>query len=169
MIELGMIRDIVTIFGVIAGFSYYVLTVRNSQRMQKMTLETRQAQLFSFLMDKMDSVEWWTHYRTIRDGSELSLDEWQEKWREDPTIYGGLMSIVVFFNHMGWLVRKGLIDMETVRNTMSGQVVRIYENTKSGFEEYQRRTGRPQRYLYLEYLYENVKDQYYQDVQDIKT
>lgn len=43
MIELGMIRDIVTIFGVIAGFSYFVLTVRNAQINQQHQLETRQA------------------------------------------------------------------------------------------------------------------------------
>ena len=30
MIELGMIRDLVTIFGVIAAFTYYALTVRNA-------------------------------------------------------------------------------------------------------------------------------------------
>jgi len=44
-VTLQMVRDVVAIFGVIAGFTYYVLTVRNSQRMQKMQLETRQAQL----------------------------------------------------------------------------------------------------------------------------
>jgi hypothetical protein len=32
MIELSTIRDLVTIFGVIAGFSYYVLTVRGAQK-----------------------------------------------------------------------------------------------------------------------------------------
>jgi hypothetical protein len=46
MIEISMVRDLVAIFGVLAGFTYYVLTVRNSQKMQKMQLETRQAQLF---------------------------------------------------------------------------------------------------------------------------
>ena len=60
MIELSTIRDLVAIFGVIAGFSYYVLTVRANQRNQEIamknqelmlkaqqqTVETRQAQLF---------------------------------------------------------------------------------------------------------------------------
>lgn len=32
MVELSTIRDLVTIFGVIAGFTYYVLTVRNANR-----------------------------------------------------------------------------------------------------------------------------------------
>ena len=44
MIELSTIRDLVAIFGVIAGFSYYVLIVRNTNRARKtqiaMTLST---------------------------------------------------------------------------------------------------------------------------------
>jgi hypothetical protein len=39
MIELSVVRDLVAIFGVIAGFSYYVLTVRNAQRNQQHQLE----------------------------------------------------------------------------------------------------------------------------------
>jgi len=50
-----VIRDLVAIFGVIAGFTYYVMTVRNSQRMQQMTLETRQAQLFMQVYDRWAS------------------------------------------------------------------------------------------------------------------
>ena len=46
MVELSLIRDIVAIFGVIAGFIYYVLTVRATHITQKHQLETRQAQLY---------------------------------------------------------------------------------------------------------------------------
>ena len=38
MIELSLIRDLVAIFGVIAGFSYYVLTVRMNQRTMRLNL-----------------------------------------------------------------------------------------------------------------------------------
>ncbi len=46
MFELSVVRDLVAIFGVIAGFGYYVLTVRNNQENQRQQLETRQAQLY---------------------------------------------------------------------------------------------------------------------------
>jgi hypothetical protein len=46
MIELSVVRDLVAIFGVIAGFIYYVLTVRDNQKNQQMQLETRQAPAF---------------------------------------------------------------------------------------------------------------------------
>ena len=35
MVDLSVVRDLVTIFGVIAGFSYYVITVRNAQTARK--------------------------------------------------------------------------------------------------------------------------------------
>ncbi len=45
------------IFGVIAGFTYYVLTVRNSQRMQQLQIETRKAQLYMQLFMRITSEE----------------------------------------------------------------------------------------------------------------
>ena len=60
-----MIRDFVTIFGVIAGFSYYVLTVRNAQRNQQHQLETRQAQLFMQIYDRFTTKEFQLDYRTL--------------------------------------------------------------------------------------------------------
>jgi hypothetical protein len=35
LVELSTIRDLVAIFGVVAGFSYYVLTVRNAKKKVK--------------------------------------------------------------------------------------------------------------------------------------
>lgn len=54
MIELSVIRDLLAIFGVIAGFSYYVLTVRNSQRSQQIARETQQLQLLIQLASFQD-------------------------------------------------------------------------------------------------------------------
>lgn len=36
LMEISVIRDIVAIFGVIAGFSYYVLTVRATRKNQEL-------------------------------------------------------------------------------------------------------------------------------------
>ena len=50
MIELSVIRDLVAIFGVIAGFSYYVVTVRNQNR-------ARQAQLFMQIFSRQYDID----------------------------------------------------------------------------------------------------------------
>ena len=54
---LQVVRDLVATFGVIAGFTYYVMTVRNSQRMQKVQLDTRKAQLYMQLFMRITSEE----------------------------------------------------------------------------------------------------------------
>ena len=52
MFELSIIRDCIAIFGVLAGFSYYVLTVRANQRNMKQTLETRQISLIDNIVTR---------------------------------------------------------------------------------------------------------------------
>ena len=147
---------------------YYISTLRNAQRTQQLQLETRQAQLFSFLIERMDNVEWWTHYGTIRDAQDRTYDEWEEIL-QDPIIDGGISSILVFLNNVGWLVKKGLLDMEDVVEALCMPVVRVYEHMTPYLEEYERRTGRPQIFPHLKYLYEHLKDRYYQAAQAIKT
>jgi len=58
MIELSVTRDLVAIFGVIAGFSYYVLTVRNQNR-------TRQAQLFMQMYNRWNTLELRTQFDIV--------------------------------------------------------------------------------------------------------
>ena len=65
MVELSLIRDFVAIFGVIAGFSYYVLTVRNQ-------IKTRQAQLFYSLNRDFTEYNSWLRNR------ELFYMEWDD-------------------------------------------------------------------------------------------
>ena len=170
-----MVLSTIQTVSLMVGVFYYLFIMRNSQktrelslRAQEQALETRQAQLISFLMDRMDSVEWWTHYNTIRDAQDRTYDEWEEIL-QDPVIDGGFGSILAFLNHVGWLVKKGLIDMEMVKENFLEVVVTVHERVMPFLLEYERRSGRPQTYTHLKYLYEHVKDSYYQYAQDIKT
>jgi hypothetical protein len=46
---------------------------------------------------------------------------------------------------------------------------RAHENTRPLLDEYERRTGTRQKYSHLEYLYDNLKDSFYQDLQEYRT
>ncbi|TFH13219.1 hypothetical protein E4H04_12340 [Candidatus Bathyarchaeota archaeon] len=59
MIELSTIRDLVAIFGVIAGFSYYVLTVRNKQKNQELALESRKLSIYTSLRNIFTCARVW--------------------------------------------------------------------------------------------------------------
>ena len=75
MVELSLIRDFVAIFGVIAGFSYYVLTVRANQRNQQHQLETRRAQLYMTLFNTINNQNLWKHVVEIRQYEYTDYDD----------------------------------------------------------------------------------------------
>ena len=107
-----MIRDVVTIFGVIAGFSYYVLIVRNSQRMQRMQLETRRSQIkLQFynafkpeFFSKLANIIFLQEFTTLR--------EWLDKYGPsvDPEGYASTMSLIYTLNSLGMFLKDGDID-----------------------------------------------------------
>src|SRR4030066_2315537 len=93
MIELSTIRDLVAIFGVVAGFSYYVLTVRINQRNQELslkaqqqTLETRQAQLLMSLYQRWQEPEFQDAFYELLSWEWRDYDDFWEKygWASNP-------------------------------------------------------------------------------------
>jgi hypothetical protein len=104
MVDLAMlqvVRDLVAIFGVIAGLSYYVLTVRNSHRMQKMQLETRQAQLFMQIYSELSSKEFQHDYDNILANAEWdNYENFMQKYGHrtgDAEIHDQLSHIASYF------------------------------------------------------------------------
>jgi hypothetical protein len=130
-IALQMLRDVVTIFGVIVGLTYYVMTVRHQNK-------TRNAQNFSILLQRMDDVDFWSYYGTTRVVSTQTYEEREKAMREDPNLYGGFMANVMFFQNVGWMVKQGLIDISMVEENMRMTVIGVYEYSMPAIEEYAR-------------------------------
>ena len=119
MIELSTIRDLVTIFGVIAGFSYYVLTVRNTQRNQKQTLETRQAQLLMNIMNTFRSTEFRKQWHVLENLEWTDFNDFMEKYHKDVEVMTSWTSIMTFFEGVGVMVKNQLIDISLIYSLMA--------------------------------------------------
>jgi len=77
--------DFIAIFGVIAGFSYYVLTVRNNQRNQEIslrnqeqTLKTRHAAIYHQVVAPTLSLVGIKNFLIIEENPVSSYEEWVE-------------------------------------------------------------------------------------------
>ena len=112
MVELSFIRDLIAIFGVIAGFSYYVLTVRNQQKNQQLVLkaqqqqlDTRQAQLFMQLIDKMWSPETNENRKILASMYHASVEEWFERYNSDTELYEAFNNYAYAWEGIGTLLR----------------------------------------------------------------
>jgi hypothetical protein len=168
MIELTAIRDLVAIFGVIAGFSYYVLTVRNAQRNQTFTLksqeeslETRQTALMMQIFHELGSPEYWERYTRYRYGQDFeSFDEFWEKSGPvtNPEGYAEISSFWYAYVAIGSLVYRNKLDLDYVGLFLGDLPVRAWEKWRHIILELRANYGWEGAYISWEYLAHRIKE-----------
>jgi hypothetical protein len=143
MIELRMIRDLVAIFGVIAGFKYYVINVRNAQKTrelslkaqelslkaQEQALETRQTQIFMQIYEQLNSKETHKSFMELMNQEIGDYNEYLKKYDSsvNPAHYATRAQIWYSYNQIGELLRRGIIEPELVHPAVGTMVVLMWE------------------------------------------
>ena len=158
MIELSTIRDLVAIFGVIAGFSYYVLTVRATRKNQQQQLETRQNQLFMQIYQELSSEETLQSFMELVN-MKVDTEEYLQKYDSavNPAHYAKRAHIWYSFNTIGELLRMGLIDRELlIRLQIDSMTILMWENWKDVIYETKKRENLPDIWEGFEYLYDEM-------------
>ena len=152
MIELSVIRDLVAIFGVIAGFTYYVMTVRNQNR-------TRQAQLFMQIFSRQYDIDQRRSIHLIQNMEYEDFDDFMDKYglENNPDAYLRMSSLGTYFEGVGVLVKRNLVDPSMVDDLMSGRIVDYWETIGPMTKEHRERTGDYEAYEHVEYLYNVIK------------
>jgi len=161
MIDLAMlqvVRDFVAIFGVIAGFSYYVLAVRNTRKNQQLQLETRQAQLFMSLYNRFSETE---YNEKLNEFLTSEWDTWKDMYDKsvptaDPKAYSRMMSLLHYFEGIGVLVQRKQIDPDLVADLMSNTTLQVWNKFKPILEEVREVFKRPSSFEGFEYLAEQI-------------
>jgi hypothetical protein len=145
--------------GILVGVFYYVMTIRANQRNQELQLETRQAQLFMQIYDKFNDY----------DRSEISIEvlsfEWENNedfWSKysfeaDPEAYRKWNHVAGFFEGVGVLVKRKLIDPEVVDDLMSASTLMFWERYGPVIIDGRKRLNMPQMWEWAEYLYHEIK------------
>ncbi len=139
MVELETVSIVVASAALTVAAAYYILTLRS-------TYKNRQAMLFSSLQNRMDSLEFRRIYRTIAyDLSDKTPSEVLDMTTKNPTLFDEVASVVSFFNHMGWLVRSGLLDIDAVIGN-SVNIERFYGIVRPWLDELETRSGVSQEF-----------------------
>jgi hypothetical protein len=159
MIEISMIRDLVAIFGVIAGFTYYVLTVQNTRKNQQHQLETRQAQLLMQIYGTLYTEDTWKNYlESFYETKFSDFQDFQEKYgRDNPDFYSKILSVWWSYNTVGGLLRQGLLNGENVSELMGTMIERQWEKWGDIIRELRVDLGSPTTFIEFEYLYNQMK------------
>jgi len=143
----------VTIFGVIAGFSYYVLTVRNAQR-------NRKSQMFLPIYSRFQDDEWIMKYLDV-----MHVWEWTDS-EEFYDKYGSLSNLETFstfiavggfFHTTGSLLLMGQTDSSLVYTVIPSVGIQFWEKYGPIIVDMRKRLDVPTWLHGAEYLANEMK------------
>jgi len=166
MIDLQTVLTYLTLISVPVGVFYHIMTLNNTRRNQRLALETRQAQLYMNLYATYHSPEFRELLYKLMYQEWKDYDEWNEKYGEknypEMVAFGSVMG---YFNGLGLLVRKSLIDIDTVYDLLSTFIVVVWEKHLPIMQAQRDKRNRP-IWGEFEYLYNEVKkiDQQYPEL-----
>ena len=145
--------------GVCIAAIYYVINLRNSRKSMQFTLETRQAQLFMQVYSTFCSDHIQRARNEVSKWSYRNYDDFQSKYGSDvnPEAYQLHSSLSFFFEGIGVLVLRKLIDPSLVDDLMSGPIITYWEKMRPLYLEYRTRFDWPQFGEHIEYLYNHIK------------
>ena len=127
MIELSVIRDLIAIFGVIAGFSYYVLTVRATRKNSRV-------QLVSQLSRNVGTENGVKHHFMLLNMDWENYEDFEKKYGSDTNLESVSMRYSNWntYNDLGYMLRKGMVDSEDLYNISGTGIGVIYQWAKWG-------------------------------------
>ena len=145
---------VITGISIIIGIIVFILSRRQE-------LETRQAALFMQVYNRWtqrDVVKAYgmSRYQYLYD----NFDEFLQKYHvtANPEAYTDLMMLCAFFEGLGILVKKGLIDINLVEDLFSQRIMWLWEEKATpNVDRARQLTNDPTQFDSIEYLYNLMK------------
>ena len=159
MSELTILRDVVTIVGVIVGFTYYVINVRNAQRIQQLQLETRQYQLYNAIaQNSQNKANQLAYFDVMYKQVWADFEEFWQKYgpHTNPDAYANFILVGEIYNVIGILVEKGAVDPALFYRHNGPIVLRLWEKIEPLVKGTRNRENRLSSFwIAFENLYQN--------------
>ena len=117
---------VLTGLGLTASITYYAMVIRNQNK-------TRQAQLFMNLYETYRNPEFRRIYGDLMGQWEWkNWEDFHNKYGEksDPKVHAEINSVLAYFEGIGLLIKKNLVDIEMVNELMGRTILNIFEKTK---------------------------------------
>jgi hypothetical protein len=145
--------------GILVGVYYYIATIRTNQRNQQLQLETRQAQLFMHIYSQFIGIEFRQNFNDVLLREWDDYDDYNEKYGRltNPVAQAKSSSIGLFFEGMGILLKRGLLDIDIVGELMSSPIRIYWAKIRPIILEMRARMNDEEVMEYAEYLYDEVE------------
>ncbi|MDH5790962.1 MAG: DUF4760 domain-containing protein [Candidatus Bathyarchaeota archaeon] len=163
MVELAEIQAayyMVAATGVLVAAFYYIYNVRTNQKTARTTLETRQTQLFMQLFAQYNNKDFMQDFaRVAYDIEYENLEDWTRKYGSaaDRESWASWARVGRFFDGVGILVRRDLIDMDLVVDELRELILFSWDKMKPWVYEVRVEMKSPHTWENFEYLAEETR------------
>jgi hypothetical protein len=150
---------VLTGIGIIVSFLYYASVLRNANKTQEMQLETRQAQLFMQIYNRLTYTDFTEKWNEVLNYEWTDHDDFINKYgqKNNPKQFATIQSVELFFEGIGVLVSRGLIDVTLVDDVMSNFILLFWRKYGAIVEKHREKFNVPQYSEWIEYLYNEVR------------
>jgi len=149
MVDIQTVSIVIASASVVAGIVYYALQLRHQTKI-------RQTDLVMRLYSIYGSSEHWEAERRILATEIKGYDEFREKYPAGSPENAMLGTACVFFEGVGVLLHRKLIDIGLVDDLFSTSITQLWEKIELLTKEARRRSKRPQIWEWFEYLYNEM-------------
>ena len=162
MVQTEIVALILTGIGIIISILYYTMNLKNANETQQQQLETRQANLFSQYHLYYQSKEFQHDFNEILYKWEWKdYEEFRTKYgsgSENLKAYSSWIRIFQFYDGLGVLVKKGLLDENLVAELMSDTLKLFWEKNITVIRKAREYHNLPTVFEMTEYLYNEVSE-----------
>ena len=162
MVELAEIGIILQTIGVLSAATAAVIGVRSyinankrAEEAGKRELETRQAQLFMQIQDKITSQAYLENLFEFLSADWKTAEDYKKMYGLNTKTEAKVSAVGYPLESIGVLVKKGLIDVSLVDDLMSWIIISFYERYLPVMDE--DRKSNPASGEFLEFLYNEVR------------
>jgi len=152
--DVAIASIVIACMSIVVAAMLAVLQLREQNR-------TRQAQLFMELYDQFYAPEfhrrWMEAVYQIQDEDMIDADGVPKFLKGEIENYVEVTALCSFFEGIGLLVNKKLIDIDLVAELMSTPIIFVWERVRKYIELTREKTGRTQIYEWYEYLYQEIQ------------
>ena len=165
MASLEVIALVFTGLSITASIIYYASVLSNANKTQRQAHETRQAQLYMQLYSFYDNKEFLKDYGNITNVYEYGgVEDWWEKYSPavDNEAYSSWLRVGRFFDGVGILMRRELIEKELIFDLLGDVIKGSWEGTspETGMESFimggREYWDMPKLWNNFEYLYKEL-------------
>ena len=152
MVDVTEISAIVAAAGVLVGVAYYILDMRNQAR-------TRQTDMVLRLYSTFSSEEFQITLAQIDNLKFQNTDDFLQKYgsKVNAEVWGKWQSVAAFFEQVGVLLHRKLINISLVDDLLTTDVKQQWERMAPVILDIRKRLDSPQIWEWFEYLYNEMK------------